>query len=760
MEAAGADSAAPVLTGSAALLAKMRGQREVSARKLQPEKPPPPAKKALIVYASQTGTAQEIARSLQAECAEHGVVAEVMSLNEVGFANVSAAKTPVIVAVASSTGDGDPPDNAAHFWVAIKRSLPADHLQGVHYTVLGLGDSNYTRFMHVPRTLRSRFGELGAYCFYHCAEADEVDGIETVVDAWTAGLWAPLQQTLAAAAVAGSSTAQETPSGRVTPADSESSSVLLAGITAGAPARGPPGLRMQLAAEGSQPTLIQDINELDIFTAKTAGAAKQSEAVAPAAAAVAADGTGLVDGLAPERVDLSGVPALPQCRIKLLWESNQDTVAAIRAREAESPSVDEIFYRDPEGTYSPEKPLWATITDASYLTSKSSDRQVLHVEFDIRDSGMKYAPGDAIGVVPRNSRNLVRSLLKRLNVDGDKIFSVAPAGESSGQSLLQHLRWPCSAKHALMYGCDVTSVPRKSLLRVLAEHTSDPAEKRTLLYMCCKAGRAAYAQDITAGQPSLLDLLNRFPSCHPPFEVVLDVLPPLAPRMYSITTSPLEFPHKLQVALTVVEFKTMYGTRSGVASTWLDKACHDIIKRQAAEGDEVRVPIFLRSGGDFKVHSSMSRPMIMIGPGTGVAPFRGFLQHRRHKLKDYKKKPGTTVLYFGCRREDEDFLYKRNLQSFLADGTLSSLRVAYSRAQKEKVYVQHLMREDGAKLWELIGKQEGYVYVCGDGAGMAKDVHACLVEIAQTHGGLSAADATALWARMAKQGTYVRDIWS
>lgn len=193
--------------------------------------------------------------------------------------------------------------------------------------------------------------------------------------------------------------------------------------------------------------------------------------------------------------------------------------------------------------------------------------QVLHVELDVAGSGMAFAPGDAIGVLPQNDASLVAALLERLGLNGEAVFDVQPAeeaaaaaggdaaaGDASGaagstqhhsERLLPHLRAPCSVRAALTAGVDLTGPPRKSLLRLLGEHCAEPAERRRLLHLCSRDGRDAYAADIMAARPSLLDLLKQFPSCRPPLDALLDALPPLAARMYSLTNSPLATPDRV-----------------------------------------------------------------------------------------------------------------------------------------------------------------------------------------------------------------------
>ena len=281
-------------------------------------------------------------------------------------------------------------------------------------------------------------------------------------------------------------------------------------------------------------------------------------------------------------------------------------------------------------------------------------------------------------------------------------------------------------------------------------------------------GRQDYNTHIKAAQPSLLNLFQHFPSCQPPLAALLDCLPPLAPRMYSVSCSPLQSPHAVQVAFSVVRYDTPAGVRHGVATNWLQRICQPILEKraQAAEAN-IRLPVYLRKGGSFglPLHAdsglpNLAAPLLMIGPGTGVAPFRGFLQQRQHLAKQQDGSVAPAWLYFGCRQEHQDFLYQDDLKGFEADGTLSKLRVAFSRAQSSKVYVQDLLRQDAKHVFELLQHPSAHVFVCGDGANMAKDVQNTLVGILESAGGLSSADAAAFLAAMTKQQRYVRDIWS
>ena len=309
---------------------------------------------------------------------------------------------------------------------------------------------------------------------------------------------------------------------------------------------------------------------------------------------------------------------------------------------------------------------------------------------------------------------------------------------------------------------------RKSLLRLLGEYCSSDKDKQRLLHLSSIGGRQDYNTDIKAAQPSLLNLFQQFPSCHPPLAGLLDCLPPLAPRMYSVSCSPLQSPNAVQVAFSVVKYDTPAGTRRGVATNWLQQLCKPLLKKgdETAEAD-IRVPVYLRKGGSFglPVHAdsglpNLAAPLLMIGPGTGVAPFRGFLQQRHHLTKHQDGAVAPASLYFGCRQKAEDYLYQDDLKGFAADGTLSKLRVAFSRAQSSKVYVQDLLKQDADFVCELLQHPAAYVYVCGDGVSMAKEVQSTLVGILESAGGMSNADASAYLTAMTKQERYVRDIWS
>ena len=443
---------------------------------------------------------------------------------------------------------------------------------------------------------------------------------------------------------------------------------------------------------------------------------------------------------------VEGVPPLPICRSEVEWLPKTTEV---------DPSVVKPG-PDSNGAYTVAAPYMATISASKLLTNPDSDRRVLHVEFDLGSSGITYKPGDSVGVIPQNNAELVRGIVSRLKLDSDAVFALNWKKEDTDKHAthpLPHIRTPCTVESAFTNYIDITGCPRKSLLRVLAEHCSNEGEKNALLHLSSRGGRTDYDKEIRSQSPTLLTLLEQFKSCSPPLAELLDALSPLAPRLYSITCAPEAAPTTPSVAFSVVKFEVSgSGERLGVATNWLDAKM---------DSDNKKVPVYIKPSLKFGLPEDSAAPLIMIGPGTGVAPFRGFLQARRARMQQGHVF-SEAMLFFGCRKPDEDFLYREDWDGFTADGTLSRFVCAFSRETSEKVYVQHKLKEHAKDIARLIS-EGAYIMVCGDGAHMAKDVHAVLAGIVADAGVCGVADlkaAEALLMDFTKSGRYVRDIWS
>jgi NADPH-ferrihemoprotein reductase len=380
---------------------------------------------------------------------------------------------------------------------------------------------------------------------------------------------------------------------------------------------------------------------------------------------------------------------------------------------------------------------------------KGGGRSCMHIELDISNSKLRYDAGDHVALYPVNDSDLVNRFGQLLDVDLDTVITLMNIDEDSTKK--HPFPCPCTYRTALSHYLDVTSNPRTHVLKELAEYTTDPEEKEKLLKMTVAEGKDLYQQWVLQDNRSLLHILEDLPSCKPPLDLVCELLPRLQSRYYSISSSSKVYPESVHLTAVLVQYQTPTGrTNKGVATTWLSN------KKPNPE-QAVRVPAFIRKS-QFRLPARPQTPIIMIGPGTGIAPFRGFIQERA-KMKKEGKPVGETVLFFGCRTRAEDFLYEEELDEYVKEVPLT-LHVAFSREQEEKVYVTHLLKEQAANIWRIIGQENGHLYVCGDARNMARDVHDIVVEVCQEFGHMTAQDAQQYVKKLETQRRYSADVWS
>ena len=366
-----------------------------------------------------------------------------------------------------------------------------------------------------------------------------------------------------------------------------------------------------------------------------------------------------------------------------------------------------------------DRPFAAPILASQRIVSRHSEREVLHLELSLEGSGLRYHPGDALGVWPRNPASLVKQWLDTLRWDGEQ--PVTHAGRT-----LPLARWLADER-------ELTRLAR-GFVQAHADAGGN-AELTRLL----RDDPAALAVLLDTHQP--IDLLRRYPAGWEPAALVA-ALRPLTPRLYSIASSPAAVGDEVHLTVSKVDYEAFGERHWGAASSFL-----------ADSADDARVPVFVEPNERFRLPADDGRDVIMIGPGTGVAPFRAFVQERRETGAR-----GRNWLFFGNRRFGDDFLYQVEWLEALRQGVLHRLDLAFSRDDADKVYVQHRLRERGKELYAWL--QDGaHVYVCGDAKHMAKDVNAALLDVAITHGGLSAEDAAAWLADLLQQGRYARDVY-
>jgi sulfite reductase (NADPH) flavoprotein alpha-component len=372
---------------------------------------------------------------------------------------------------------------------------------------------------------------------------------------------------------------------------------------------------------------------------------------------------------------------------------------------------------NPVSTPCKARPYASRLLANLHLNQQSANKETRMFSLALADSGLNYEAGDALGVLPRNCPELVGEMLELTRLGADTPVTVDKVGELPlHQALTEHFE---------------IGRPNSETLAFIAERSSNPALKQLL-----GSERKAELKDWLWGR-QLADVLQEFPLVCAASEL-LGTLKRLQPRLYSISSSPKEHPDEVHLTVAAVR----YGKRKGVSSTFLaDRAQHSA------------VPVFVQQSKHFRTPADGNLPMIMIGPGTGVAPFRAFLQERRARGD-----AGKNWLFFGEQHAASDFYYRDELQGMQSDGLLTQLSLAFSRDQAQKIYVQDRIREQGAELWRWL--QEGApLYICGDASQMAKDVDQALRQVAQDHGGLCVEGAADYWRQLSEQKRYLRDVY-
>lgn len=383
---------------------------------------------------------------------------------------------------------------------------------------------------------------------------------------------------------------------------------------------------------------------------------------------------------------------------------------------------------------------------------KAGGRSCMHIEFDIEGSKMRYEAGDHLAMYPVNDQDLVLRLGKLCNADLDTIFSLIITDTDSSKK--HPFPCPTTYRTALTHYLEITALPRTHILKELAEYCSEEKDKEFLRFMCSTnpEGKAKYQQWIQDSCRNIVHVLEDLPSCRPPLDHICELLPRLQPRYYSISSSSKLYPTTVHVTAVLVKYETTTGrVNHGVATTFLSQ-------KHPLDGQPLpRVPIFIRKS-QFRLPAKTETPVIMVGPGTGLAPFRGFIQERDFNRKDGKE-VGQTILYFGCRKRTEDYIYEEELEDYVERGVMK-LRTAFSRDQAHKVYVTHLLEEDMDLLWSVIGENKGHFYICGDAKNMATDVRNILLKVLQTKGNMSESEAIQYIKKMEAQKRYSADVWS
>ncbi|ELW70164.1 Methionine synthase reductase [Tupaia chinensis] len=701
----------------------------------------------LLLYATQQGQAKAIAEEICEQAAAHGFSADLHCISESDKYDLKTETAPLVVVV-STTGTGDPPDTARKFVRAIQdRTLPADFFAHLRYGLLGLGDSEYTYFCNGGKVIDKRLQELGARHFYDTGHADDCVGLELVVEPWIAGLWAALTKHFASSG------------GR-----SE-----MSGAPPVAVPRTDP-VKPELLHVGAQIELLR----LDDSGRKDSKVLNQNAVNSSQSSALIEDFESSLTCSAPPLSQASlNIPASPPEYLH------------VDLRES-------LGQEENHASVTPADPIFQVpISKAVRLTTEDAIKTTLLLELDVSEANFSYQPGDAFNVICPNSDSEVESLLQRLQLAEKRkhcvLVTVKADTKKRGAAVPPHIPEGCSLQFLLTWCLEIRAVPKKHYLLVLGgirslcespDTQGRDAEARPL--ETCDVQESRVLSTLKGGQDTavLSCMCNRSQQCTSASHVTFDAehLPKLQPRPYSCASSSLFHPGKLHFVFNIVEYPsntTMAVLRRGVCTGWLATLAASVLQPDTQEspvdsGKALAPQIFIapRTTHSFHLPSDSTAPVIMVGPGTGIAPFIGFLQHRE-KLQEQHPDGnfGAMWLFFGCRHKDRDYLFREELRRFLERGILTHLKVSFSRdaavgREEAPKYVHDNIRLHSKQVAGLLLHENGYVYVCGDAKNMAKDVNETLVEIISKEVGVEKLEAMKTLATLKEEKRYLQDIWS
>uniref|UniRef100_A0AAY4EG73 NADPH-dependent diflavin oxidoreductase 1 n=1 Tax=Denticeps clupeoides TaxID=299321 RepID=A0AAY4EG73_9TELE len=589
----------------------------------------------LVLYGSQTGSAQDTAERIGRQAQRRRMKVRVEALDDYGVANLISES--LVVFVCSTTGQGDPPDNMKNFWrFLFRKSLPADSLCRLDYAVLGLGDSSYPKFNFVAKKLHKRLLQLGASALLPVGLADDQHdlGPDAVIDSWLAVFWE---------------------------------------------------------------------KALTLYP--------------------------LPAGLSPLRED-----ELPPHYIFNFLED-------VPVKEAEQHRITE----EPAPPSSVH-PFLAKVVSNQRVTQPSHFQDVRQIEFDITGSNIKFGAGDVVMIRPCNASEDVEKFCQLLRLDSDRWFTLKSSSESS-VTVPSRLPQPCSIRHLVESFLDIAAVPRRSFFELLATFATNELEREKLAEFSSARGQEELHAYCNRPRRTALEVLADFPHTTAELKVdyLLELFPEIQPRSFSIASSLLAQPNSIQILVAVVRYKTkLQKPRKGLCSSWLASL-------DPSQGD-MFVPLWVKKGG-LKFPNDLETPVIMVGPGTGVAPFRAALQERIALGRT------ANMLFFGCRSEAKDFYCRSEWEEMERAGHLK-LFTAFSRDQEDKVYVQHRVKEQATLLWDLISNMGAFFYIAGNAKQMPTGVCDALKGVFQKEGGVSASQAQEMLDALEKSGHFQSETWS
>ena len=447
---------------------------------------------------------------------------------------------------------------------------------------------------------------------------------------------------------------------------------------------------------------------------------------------------------------------LPDCQYAIEWQPQLSRDDVLRADEDRSSVPLNQVHGSSKNYFTAADCPVSVIRE---LRSAADGGSTVHVEIDISHSNSKnlkgYMTADNLGVLPINSKAVVESVADSLGYTSklDTIFCLSKGTNRDGETHEWHglpFPTPITVRDCLTRYLDLTAAPRRSDLKLLSSYARQTVDRKALQRLSSKEGKPEYKEKIVEARVGLAQLLKLCPSIEIPLEhLIANVCRLQLPRFYTIASSPKVHSGSIHLTVAVTKEQRRDGTFfEGVCSTHL------------ADKTNQSLRVFVRPS-TFRLPTSLETPVLMIGPGTGIAPMRALLQDRKHQFEAEGSSANMyNALYFGCKKEELDFIYRDELEAYHAEGTLQDLYVAFSRKNpKQKEYVQHLLKQNGSSTYNLLEEKGAYVYVCG-GVKMGHDVTETLKEILVSEGSMSQDDAANYLSNLSSRGRFIQELWS
>ncbi|KAI9345671.1 FAD binding domain-containing protein [Obelidium mucronatum] len=723
--------------------------------------------KLLLFYGSQTGTAEDLAtRTANEVYANFGIESAVCDLEDFEMgdlltysANQDADSKVVIGFFLATYGEGEPTDNAADFyeWFLDGRGKGDDddiedigdemalekQGEGIHYIMFGLGNKTYEHYNSMGRRVARRLDSIGAKRVGTLGEGDDDGSMEDDFLAWKPKVLEALSAFYGVKDMGGK-------------ANRGIAHVPLFNIS----------FESTLADKG-------------VFHGELSGDHKPRRFK---------DGPGGEDKR--KYVEVSA-------KKRILYDAKNPLFSRIvSSRNLFSETFDETKISPTDIVPTPSPKYYTPSAQSVKI-----QRHCIHMEFDLSNTGLRYESGDHVGIYGTNSVAHVNALAEVLGLTDEQLDGVVKLKANAANRLSAMAKMPfpnpCTVRTALTHYLAISAPVKQHQLELIAKYTSDVAEKEAIYALV--DDRALYVEKVEASQKNLAEILRDFPNVKLPLQVILgELLGPIVVRYYSISSSSKKEPQTVSITAVAVRYvlpqKSLLNSSAPSRISYKEGLVTSYINR-LHEGNSglpespelgadsayprpdlsTHVPIFIRTSS-FRLPRDPAAPIIMIGPGTGVAPFRAFLHERVHVAVSGPKKPvGTTLLFYGCRHPDQDHLYKEEISTLL--NTVEGLRNSSDEAEKakafdlrvmnafsrvpgqQKVYVQDIVSKMGKEVYDILDKQRGYLYVCGDAKNMAADVNTLLHKLSSEWGGKSEEEAKKWVKTLKTTGKYHEDVW-